>query len=56
MKIQLTMQINLILHKDSGETRTMYTKSCNIEIMEGDKTDEFIKEVSKSLLQIIKKI
>ena len=56
MKIQLTMQINLILHKDSGETRTMHTKSCNIEIMEGDKTDEFIIEVSKSLLQIIKKI
>ena len=32
-KIQLTMQINFISHNDSKETRTMYTKSRNIEIM-----------------------
>ena len=37
-KIQLTMQINFISHKDSEETRTMDTKSRNIEIMEGDET------------------
>ena len=37
-KIQLTMQINFISHKDSEETRTMDTKSSNIEIMEGDET------------------
>ena len=36
-KIQLTMQINFISHKDSKEIRTMYTKSRNIEIMEGNK-------------------
>ena len=48
-KIQLTMQINFILHKDSEETRTMYTKSPNIEIIEGDKTDEIIEELFESL-------
>ena len=37
-KIQLTMQINFISHKDSEEIHTMYTKNCNMEIMEGDKT------------------
>ena len=45
------MQITFISHKDSEETRTMYTKSRNIEIMEGDKTDESIKELFESLLQ-----
>ena len=32
-KIQLTIAINLISYKDFNETRTMYTKSDNIEIM-----------------------
>ena len=50
-KIQLTMQINFISSKDSEETRTMYTKSHNIEIMMGNKTDEIIKTPFKSLLQ-----
>ena len=45
-KIQLTMQINFISHKDSEETRTIYTKSRNIEIMDGT-----IKDFPKSLLQ-----
>ena len=48
-KIQLTMQINFILHKDSEETRTMYTKSPNTEIIEGDKTDEIIEELFEPL-------
>ena len=38
-KIQLTMAINLISSKDSEEIRTMYTKSDNIEIIIGNKTD-----------------
>ena len=50
-KIQLTIQINLTSHKDSEETRTMYTKSRNIEIMEGDETDEIIEELFESLLR-----
>ena len=48
---QLTMQINFISSKDSEETRTIHTKSHNIEIMMGNKTDEIIKTLFKSLLQ-----
>ena len=50
-KIQLTMKINFISRKDSEETRTMYTKSRNIEIMERDETNEIIEELFESLLQ-----
>ena len=54
-KIQLTMRINFISLKDSKETRTMYTKSRNIEIMMGGETDDVIEELGKSLLQNYKK-
>ena len=51
-KIHLTMAINFISSKnDSDETRTMRTKSDNIEIKMGSETDEIIKELFKSLLQ-----
>ena len=50
-KIQLKKQINFVSHKDSEETGIMYTKSRNIEIMEGNKTDEIIKKLFVSLLQ-----
>ena len=50
-KIQLTTQINFICSKDSEETRTMYTKSHNIEIMIGNETDEIIEKNFESLLQ-----
>ena len=51
-KIQLTMAINFISSKkDSDETRTMCTKSDNIEIMIDSETDEIIEELLKSLLQ-----
>ena len=50
-KIQLTMQINFISSKDSEETRMMYIKSHNIEIMMGNETDEVIKKLFESLLQ-----
>ena len=49
-KIQLTMQINFISSKYSGETRTMHTKSENIEIMMG-KTNDIIEGLSESILQ-----
>ena len=51
MEIQLTMAINFISSKDSNETRTMHTKSDNIEIMIGNETDEIIKKPFESLLQ-----
>ena len=50
-RIQLTMQINFISYKDSEETRTMHTKSHNIEIMVGSETDEIIEKLFQSLLQ-----
>ena len=45
------MQINFISSKDSEETRTMHTKSHNIEIMMGNETDEIIEKLFESLLQ-----
>ena len=50
-KIQLTMAINFISSKDSEETRTMHTKSNNVEIMMGSETVEIIEELFKSFLQ-----
>ena len=51
-KIHLTMAINYISSKDdSDRTRTIRTKSDNIEIMMGCETDEIIEELFKSLLQ-----
>ena len=44
------MSINFISSADS-ETRTMRTKSHNIEIMIGNETDEIIAEIFESLLQ-----
>ena len=42
---------NFISSKDSNETRTMHTKSDNIEIIIGSETGEIIKELFESLLQ-----
>ena len=50
-KPQLTMKINFISSKDSHETRAMYTKSNNIEIILGKETDEIIDELFNSFLQ-----
>ena len=51
-KIQLIMAINFIFSKpDSDETRTMRTKSNNVETMMGSETDEIIEELSEFLLE-----
>ena len=50
-KIQLSMLINFIFSIDSDETRNMHTKSNNIEIMMGSKTDDIIDELFKSLFE-----
>ena len=50
-KIQLTIAISFISSKDSDETRTMHTKSNNVEIMMGSETDEIIKDLFESCLQ-----
>ena len=49
-KIQLTIAINFISSEDSDETRTMHTKSNNVEIMMGSETDKIIEELFKSFL------
>ena len=50
-KIQQTMAINFISSKHSDETRTMHTKSNNVEIMMGSETDEIIEDLFESFLQ-----
>ena len=54
-KIQLTMTINFISSKDSDETRTMHTRSNNVEIMAGSETNEIIKDLFESFWKNIKK-
>ena len=50
-KIQLKMAIKFISSKDSDETRTMHTKSNNVEILIGSETNEIIKDLFESFLQ-----
>ena len=50
-KIQLTMAFNFISSKDFDKTRTMHTKSNNVEIMMGSETNEIIEELLKYFLQ-----
>ena len=48
-KKQLTMQINFISSKDSEVTRTMHTKSHNVETIMGNERDEIIEKHFESL-------
>ena len=48
-KIQLTMAINFVSSKDSDETRTIHTKSNNVEIMIDSETDEIIEDLSSKI-------
>ena len=51
-KLQLIAEISFIsLKPGSDETRIMYTRSDNIEIMIGDDNDDIIEELFKSFLQ-----
>ena len=43
--MQLTMPVNFNSSEDSDETRTMHTKSNNVEIMMDSETDENIKKL-----------
>ena len=52
-KMQLTAAINFVsLKPGSAETRVMYTRSFNEEIIEGSDTDEVIKSLFESFLKI----
>ena len=51
-KVQLTIEVNFIsLKPGSGETRIMYTRSDNIEIMFGDDNDDIIEQLFELLLK-----
>ena len=51
-KVQLTIEVNVIsLKPGSDETRIMYTRSDNIEIMFGDDNDDIIEQLFESLLE-----
>ena len=51
-KVQLTIEVHFIsLKPGSDETRIMYTRSDNIEIMFGDDNDDIIEQLFESLLQ-----
>ena len=45
------MAINFISSKDPDESRTMHTKSKNVEIMIGSETDEIIEVLLNFFLQ-----
>ena len=50
--MQLTIEVNFIsLKPGSDETRIMYTRSNNIEIMFGEENDDIIEQLFESLLQ-----
>ena len=49
-KIQLTLQISFFF-LDTGEIRTMDSKSKNIEILMGNETDDIINELFESFKQ-----
>ena len=51
-KVQLTIEVNFIsLKPGSDETRIMYTRSNNIEIIFGDDNDDIIDQIFESLLK-----
>ena len=51
-KVQLTIKVNFIsLKPGSHETRIMYTRSDNIEIVFGDDNDDIIEQLFESLLK-----
>ena len=51
-EIHFTFAINFSFSKYSKETRAMYSKSDNIEVMMGNETDKIIEDLFDSLLQI----
>ena len=49
-KIQIFMHVNFIFSKDTDETRTIYLRSDNEDIMWGNETDNIIKNLFESFL------
>ena len=49
-KIQINMNVNFVSSKDTGETRTIFVWSDNVEIRLGNETDDIIKGLLNSFL------
>ena len=54
-KIQISMRVNFISSKDTGETCTIYVWSDNVKIMWGSDANDIIKELLSLFYIIIKK-
>ena len=50
-KIQISILVNFISSKDTGETRTIYVWSDNVSIMWISDTDDIIRELLGSILK-----
>ena len=50
-KIQLIMKINFISSRNFTESRDMYSKSDNFEVMMGGNTNEIIRNLFNSILR-----
>ena len=50
-KIQISIFVNFISSKDTGETRTIYVWSDNVSIMWISDTDDIIRELLGSILK-----
>ena len=44
-KIQISMRVNFITSKDTGETYTIYVWSDNVSIIWGNDTNDTIREI-----------
>ena len=44
------MQVNIFSFKDTGETRTIFVWSDNVEIRSGNETDDIVKGLLNSFL------
>ena len=49
-KTQISIRVNIISSKDTGETHTIYVWSDNKSIMWGSETDDIIRDLFESLL------
>ena len=49
-KIQINMHVNFISSRDTGETRIYYIWSDNVSIIQGENTNDIIKELFESFL------
>ena len=50
-KIQISMHVNFISSKDTGETRTIFVWNDNVSIMRGGDTDDITREIFRSFLR-----